>query len=60
MFLRENEIGRRIAPWVEPGMRLLDVGSGTGRIARWLTRERRVLPTTSDLHEFDNRVGDLP
>lgn len=60
VFLRENEIGRRVAPWVEPGMRLLDVGSGTGQISRWLARERGVEPTTSDLHEFGNRVGDLP
>lgn len=60
VFLRENEIGRRVAPWVDPGMRLLDVGSGTGLISRWLARERGVEPTTSDLVEFGNRVGDLP
>lgn len=41
-------------------MRLLDVGSGTGQISRWLARRRGVLPTTSDLHEFENRVDGLP
>lgn len=41
-------------------MRLLDVGSGTGLLVRWLARERGIEPTTSDLHEFGNRVGDFP
>lgn len=60
MFLRENEIGGKVAPWLEPGWSLLDVGSGTGRIARWLARERGVRPTLADLVEFGNRVGGLP
>lgn len=60
MFLRENEIGGKIAPWVEPGTTLLDVGSGTGRIARWLERRRGVLPTLADVTTFANRVGGLP
>ena len=60
MFLRENEIGRRIAPWLEPGTSLLDVGAGTGRIARWLAERRGVRPTLADVTEFGNRVGGLP
>jgi SAM-dependent methyltransferase len=60
VFLRENEIGGKVAPWVAPGSSLLDVGSGTGRIARWLARERDVRPTMADLVEFGNRVDDFP
>lgn len=60
MFLRENEIGGKVAPWLEPGGSLLDVGSGTGRIARWLASRRGVRPTLTDLHGFGNRIGDLP
>jgi ubiquinone/menaquinone biosynthesis C-methylase UbiE len=60
VFLRENEIGERIAPWVEPGMRLLDLGSGTGRIADWLARRRGIQPTMADLVEYPNRTRAYP
>lgn len=60
MLLRENEIGRRLAPHVAPGMRVLDLGSGTGRISRWLARRVGIRPTLADVTEFDNRVREEP
>ena len=60
MSLRENEVGRRVAPHLEPGWEVLDLGSGTGRIARWLRRRVGVRPTLADVVEFGNRVGGLP
>jgi ubiquinone/menaquinone biosynthesis C-methylase UbiE len=60
MFLRENEIGGRLAPHLEAGTSLLDLGSGTGRLARWLASRVGVRPTLADVVEFDNRVLDLP
>jgi SAM-dependent methyltransferase len=60
MFLRENEVGRRVAPHLSSGAELLDVGSGTGRISRWLARRVGIRPTLADVAEFENRVGGLP
>jgi SAM-dependent methyltransferase len=60
MFLRENEIGGKVAPHLEPGMELLDLGSGTGRISRWLAQHRGIRPTLADVTDFGNRVGGLP
>lgn len=60
MFLRENEIGGKLAPHLRPGTTLLDVGAGTGQIARWLARGTGVRPTLADVTSFGNRVGDLP
>ncbi|MGH2675391.1 MAG: class I SAM-dependent methyltransferase [Actinomycetota bacterium] len=60
MFLRENEIGGRLAPHLEPGMDVLDLGSGTGRVSRWLAARTGIRPTLADVIEFDNRVLDLP
>lgn len=60
MFLRENEVGRKIAPHLDRSERLLDLGSGTGLIARWLAEHVGVRPTTADLVEYGNRVTDLP
>ena len=60
MFLRENEVGRRVAPYLERGWEILDVGSGTGKMARWLASRAGVRPTLADVVEFGNRVGGLP
>jgi SAM-dependent methyltransferase len=60
MFLRENEVGRRVAPHLRPGQRVLDFGSGTGRMSRWLARNIGVEPTLADVVEYSNRRRDLP
>jgi ubiquinone/menaquinone biosynthesis C-methylase UbiE len=60
VFLRENEVGRRLAAHLEPGMEVLDVGAGTGMIARWLWRRVNIRPTLADVADFDNRVHDFP
>jgi ubiquinone/menaquinone biosynthesis C-methylase UbiE len=60
MFLRENEVGSKVAPWVEEGMTVLDLGSGTGQISRWLARRVGIRPTMADVLEFENRVGGYP
>lgn len=60
MFLRESEIGGKLAPHLEPGMDVLDLGSGTGRMSRWLAAQAGVRPTLADIIEFDNRVLGLP
>lgn len=57
VFLRENEIGNRVAPWVARGQEVLDLGSGTGQISRWLARRVGIRPTMADVVEFGNRVG---
>ncbi|HWC33049.1 MAG TPA: methyltransferase domain-containing protein, partial [Actinomycetota bacterium] len=60
MFLRENEIGRKVAPHLERGTTLLDLGAGTGRIARWLAERTGVRPTLADVGEFGNRDRTFP
>lgn len=60
MSLRDNEIGRRVAPHLEPGTEVLDLGSGTGRISRWLALRVGIRPTLADVVEFGNRVGGFP
>ena len=60
VFLRENEIGGKLAPHLEPGMEVLDLGAGTGRIASWLERRVGIRPTLADVVDYGNRVGDLP
>jgi ubiquinone/menaquinone biosynthesis C-methylase UbiE len=60
VFLRENEIGSRVAPWLSAGMEVLDLGSGTGQISRWLARRIGIRPTMADVVEFGNRVGGFP
>jgi ubiquinone/menaquinone biosynthesis C-methylase UbiE len=60
VLLRENEIGRKLAPHLAPGEELLDLGSGTGLISRWLARRVGIRPTLADVTEFDNRVLDFP
>ena len=59
MFLRENEVVRKLAPWLSPGDSFLDLGSGTGLVARRLATVTGARATGCDLHEFSNRI-DLP
>jgi SAM-dependent methyltransferase len=60
MWLRENEEGRRILPWLEPGVSLLDLGAGTGFMARYLRDRAGVQPTLSDLVPYGNRDRSMP
>jgi ubiquinone/menaquinone biosynthesis C-methylase UbiE len=56
VFLRESEIGGKVARHLEPGWSLLDVGSGTGLISRYLRDAAGVEPTLTDLVFYD-RTG---
>jgi len=60
MFLRENEVGRKVAPHLERGQTLLDLGAGTGFISRWLEERTGVEPTLTDVVAYHNREKDLP
>jgi ubiquinone/menaquinone biosynthesis C-methylase UbiE len=60
MFLRENEVGRKVAPHLERGQSLLDLGAGTGFISRWLKERTGVEPTLTDVVSYHNREKDLP
>jgi len=60
MFLRENEVGSRVARHLTPGWRVLDYGSGTGLVSRWLGHRRGIQPLLADLVEYRNRRQDLP
>lgn len=60
MFLRENEEGRRIAPHLEAGRSMLDLGAGTGFMARWLAERTGVQPTLCDLVDYSNRDRRFP
>jgi SAM-dependent methyltransferase len=60
VFLRENEVGRRVAPHLRPGESVLDLGAGTGRISGWLSERVGVRPVLADLVEYRNRRRDLP
>ncbi len=60
MFLRENEEGRRIAPYLRAGQTMLDLGAGTGFMARWLKSRVGVRPTLCDLVDYGNRDRRLP
>jgi ubiquinone/menaquinone biosynthesis C-methylase UbiE len=60
VLLRENEIGRKLAPYLAPGTEVLDLGSGTGLISRWLAARVGIRPTLADVTDFDNRVLDFP
>ena len=59
MFLRENEVVRKLAPWIAQGQSFLDLGSGTGLVARRLAHVTRANATACDAFEFDNRI-ELP
>lgn len=39
---------------------MLDLGSGTGKLSRWLASAVGIRPTLADVVEFGNRVGGLP
>jgi SAM-dependent methyltransferase len=60
MFLRENAVGFKIAPWLERGQTMLDLGAGTGFISRWLRDRVGVQPTLTDVVDYGNRAKDLP
>jgi SAM-dependent methyltransferase len=60
VFLRENEVGRRVARHLAPGWKVLDYGSGTGLISGWLADRRGIRPTLADLLDYGNRRRDLP
>jgi ubiquinone/menaquinone biosynthesis C-methylase UbiE len=60
MLLRENEIGRRLGGWLEPGQTVLDLGAGTGYISRWLRDRIGVRPTLTDVVAYHNRERSLP
>jgi ubiquinone/menaquinone biosynthesis C-methylase UbiE len=60
MLLRENEEGNRIAPHLETGATLLDLGAGTGFMARWLRRRTGVRPTVCDVVDYANRDRSIP
>lgn len=60
VFLRENEVGGRVAPHLRPGETVLDLGAGTGRVSAWLARRVGVRPVLADLVEYRNRRRDLP
>ena len=60
VFLRDNEVGRRVAPYLRSGWEILDYGAGTGLISRWLARSAGVRPTMTDLVEYGNRRQEFP
>jgi ubiquinone/menaquinone biosynthesis C-methylase UbiE len=60
MFLRENEVGSRVAGHLRPGWRVLDYGSGTGLVSRWLAERRGIRPVLADLVEYRNRQREIP
>jgi ubiquinone/menaquinone biosynthesis C-methylase UbiE len=60
VFLRDGEIGRRVAPHLLPGQRVLDLGAGTGLISRWLALRVGVQPTLADVVEYGNRRREFP
>jgi ubiquinone/menaquinone biosynthesis C-methylase UbiE len=60
MFLRENEVGSKVAPHLERGATLLDLGAGTGYISRWLAERTGVVPTLTDVVSYHNREKSLP
>jgi SAM-dependent methyltransferase len=60
VFLRDNEVGRRVAPRLRPGERVLDFGAGTGLISRWLEQRVGVEPSLADLVPYRNRRREYP
>jgi SAM-dependent methyltransferase len=60
MFLRENEVGTRVARHLMSGWRVLDYGSGTGLVSRWLAERSAVRAVLADLVDYKNRRRGLP
>lgn len=60
MSLRDQEIGGKLAPHLEKNWEVLDLGSGTGKLARWLRERTGIRPTLADVTHFGNRVGGFP
>ncbi|MDP9242261.1 MAG: class I SAM-dependent methyltransferase [Actinomycetota bacterium] len=60
MFLRENEEGTRVAPHLAAGQTMLDLGAGTGFMARWLRDETGICPTLTDVVSYGNRESSIP
>jgi ubiquinone/menaquinone biosynthesis C-methylase UbiE len=60
VFLRENEVGRKVGRWLEPGQTVLDLGAGTGFISRWLRDRVGARPTLTDVVSYGNRERSLP
>lgn len=60
MFLREDEVGGRVARHLRPGERVLDFGAGTGLLARYLHRTAGIEPTLADLVDYGNRRDEFP
>lgn len=60
MILRENEVGRRLAPHLHPGQRVLDYGAGTGLVSRWLAAYAGIRPVLADMVEYRNRRREFP
>lgn len=56
MILRENEVGRRLVPFLCADDRVLDYGGGTGRISLYLKRRVGVEPFLTDLVDY-RRTG---
>jgi SAM-dependent methyltransferase len=49
-----------VARHLAPGWKVLDYGSGTGLISRWLADRQGIRPTLADLLDYGNRRRDLP
>ena len=49
-----------MAPWLDRGQSVLDLGAGTGYISRWLRDRTGVRPTLADVIEYGNRDRTLP
>jgi len=60
VFLRDNEVGSRVARHLTRGERVLDYGAGTGLISSWLAGAVGIRPTLADLVEYRNRRRDFP
>jgi ubiquinone/menaquinone biosynthesis C-methylase UbiE len=58
--LRTDEVGRKVAPFLEPEMQVLDLGAGTGLVSQWLSDRRGIRPTLVDVVEYSNRVSTFP